>query len=411
MGRDGFWWFQGVVEDRQDPLKLGRVKVRILGCHTPDKTFILSEDLLWAYIIQPVTSLAMNGLGISPLGPVPGTWVFGFFRDGTDMQEPVIMGTFAGVPQTAPDNTKGFNDPRDYETPEKLATAPRKIQTRVYPTDGSGAKLTPEPAAVPYPRNVHPLGCVVGESDTNRIARAEKINDTIIQVISDNTDENVPIAFGGSWSEPEPWYEGEYPYVHVQESESGHISVKDDTPKLEGTLEWDRTGTFKQVQTDGSEVHKIVMDNYTVVLRKNEIHVMNDQDEYCQQECNLLVGGRWNVEAVGNINIFTHSGTYIHSVGDTNIKADGNVNIGANGNVNVKSKSAVNVTAGTEVDILAANAIKLSAGGKVSVTAGGSIEMIAGGIFAVDAASIHLNDGLAHPDPAGSASDPTLPKQ
>ena len=31
MGMDGFVWFTGVVEDRNDPSKLGRVKVR---CHT-----------------------------------------------------------------------------------------------------------------------------------------------------------------------------------------------------------------------------------------------------------------------------------------------------------------------------------------------------------------------------------------
>ena len=37
MGRDGFIWFAGVVEDRQDPLKLGRVRVRALGYHTENK--------------------------------------------------------------------------------------------------------------------------------------------------------------------------------------------------------------------------------------------------------------------------------------------------------------------------------------------------------------------------------------
>ena len=36
MGQDGFIWFVGVVEDRNDPSKLGRVKVRCLGFHTED---------------------------------------------------------------------------------------------------------------------------------------------------------------------------------------------------------------------------------------------------------------------------------------------------------------------------------------------------------------------------------------
>ena len=45
MGLDGFIWFIGVVEDRNDPSKLGRVKVRCLGFHTEDKNDIPTQDL------------------------------------------------------------------------------------------------------------------------------------------------------------------------------------------------------------------------------------------------------------------------------------------------------------------------------------------------------------------------------
>ena len=31
-----FVWWQGVVEDRDDPLKLGRCRVRIVGYHTDE---------------------------------------------------------------------------------------------------------------------------------------------------------------------------------------------------------------------------------------------------------------------------------------------------------------------------------------------------------------------------------------
>ena len=34
---DGFIWFTGVVEDRNDPSKIGRVRVRIVGHNTDDK--------------------------------------------------------------------------------------------------------------------------------------------------------------------------------------------------------------------------------------------------------------------------------------------------------------------------------------------------------------------------------------
>ena len=73
--------YQGVVEDRNDPLQLGRVRVRFVGLHTEDKQKIATEDLPWAYPIQPITSAAMSGIGETPLGPVEGTWVVGYFRD------------------------------------------------------------------------------------------------------------------------------------------------------------------------------------------------------------------------------------------------------------------------------------------------------------------------------------------
>ena len=49
MGRDGFMWFIGVVEDRNDPERLGRVRVRALGYHTEDKTKIPNCQV-WASI-------------------------------------------------------------------------------------------------------------------------------------------------------------------------------------------------------------------------------------------------------------------------------------------------------------------------------------------------------------------------
>lgn len=91
-------WF-GVVEDRNDPLFLGRCKVRIAGYHTPDLTLLPTADLPWAYPIQPINSAAMSGIGHAPIGPVEGTWVTGFFRDGDDCQEPIIWGTIGGIPQ------------------------------------------------------------------------------------------------------------------------------------------------------------------------------------------------------------------------------------------------------------------------------------------------------------------------
>lgn len=95
-------FYTGVVENRLDPLKLGRCQVRIFGLHTDNKSDIPTETLPWAFPLQPITSAAVNGIGHTPLGPVEGTWVMIIFRD-TDQQQPIILGSIGGIPQsTAP---------------------------------------------------------------------------------------------------------------------------------------------------------------------------------------------------------------------------------------------------------------------------------------------------------------------
>ena len=90
--------YTGCVENRQDPLKLGRCQVRVVGLHNYDKTQLKTEDLPWAYPMQPITSAGISGVGHTPLGPVEGSWVVVMFRDD-DEQQPVILGTIGGIPQ------------------------------------------------------------------------------------------------------------------------------------------------------------------------------------------------------------------------------------------------------------------------------------------------------------------------
>ena len=92
--------YTGCVENRNDPFKLGRCQVRIVGLHNHNKTELKTEDLPWAYPMQPLTSAAISGIGHTPLGPVEGTWVIVMFRDD-DEQQPIILGSIGGIPQPA----------------------------------------------------------------------------------------------------------------------------------------------------------------------------------------------------------------------------------------------------------------------------------------------------------------------
>lgn len=97
MGQDGFVWWIGVVEDNNDPLLLGRAKVRIFGYHPPysaaGETYVANTnnkvaiaDLPWAVPVMPLNF--PNAYGKISLGQ----WVFGFFLDGNEAQEPAMLG-------------------------------------------------------------------------------------------------------------------------------------------------------------------------------------------------------------------------------------------------------------------------------------------------------------------------------
>ena len=96
IGHDGFIWWIGIVEDINDPLTLGRCKVRCFGYHPAKKTNLVpTEDLPWALSIHPLNTPNLYG------APKLGDWVFGFFLDSMSAQEPAILGYLPAIPEEA----------------------------------------------------------------------------------------------------------------------------------------------------------------------------------------------------------------------------------------------------------------------------------------------------------------------
>ena len=100
-GKDGFRWFIGIVAKgikRSYDDGLGyKVKVRIIGYH-PDSAELLSDDELpWAHVLVPLNfGSGEGGTGVSC--NIRGSeHVIGFFLDGDNGQQPVIIGAlFSG---------------------------------------------------------------------------------------------------------------------------------------------------------------------------------------------------------------------------------------------------------------------------------------------------------------------------
>jgi hypothetical protein len=96
IGQDGFVWWIGIVEDINDPLTLGRCKVRCFGYHPAKSTNLVpTADLPWALSIHPLNTPNLYGT------PRLGEWVFGFFLDALSAQEPAILGYLPAIPEAA----------------------------------------------------------------------------------------------------------------------------------------------------------------------------------------------------------------------------------------------------------------------------------------------------------------------
>ena len=353
MGFDGFVWFQGVVESRADPLFLGRLQVRILGIHTEDKSKIPTKDLPWAYPVMPVTSASMNGIGQTPIGAVEGTWVVGFFRDGESCQEPMILGTFGGIPQSEPKSDQGFNDPNGF----------------------------------------YPVSDYLKEPDTNRLARNENIDNTVVAEKKKNLQTGISVALNAddAWDEPTPLYNTTYPYNHVYETESGHIKEYDDTPNNERIHEYHRMGTYYEIGPDGSKVTKVVNDNYSIVMGGDyayvdgvcNLTVNGDVNVSCNKDANIEINNDANITIKNNATVSVDGDTYLDLTGDMTCNVGGDVALtsasdgkgidiytyGA-GDVSIQALGEGNATvAGTNVTVNSKLSTVVNSGGFLTVTA------------------------------------------
>ncbi len=100
----------GIVEDVNDPLQIGRLKVRIYGIHTENKAKIPTQALPWCDVMMSVDNPFISSLGWSPTGMVNGQEVVLVPYDDF-LQEWMIIGTRGGNRQPYNGGKVGFNDP------------------------------------------------------------------------------------------------------------------------------------------------------------------------------------------------------------------------------------------------------------------------------------------------------------
>ena len=408
MGLDGFVWFTGVVEDRNDPDALGRVRVRCLGFHTDDLSDIPTASLPWAHVMHPVTDPCMQGLGNSPSFLVEGSWVIGFFRDAVEKQQPIIIGSLPGIPQSPPDYSKGFNDPRSpFSSQAPYAGTPTYGP---YPVDGDDYDM--------------PSGHDLGEPDTNRLAQGEgaESHDALIK-LRENRQTGIQIATQpnlsevsdeavaeerGSFDEPHPrdidynnedsedfafYRAGLYPYNHVFESESGHLTEVDDTPGNERMMRHHAAGTYEEIIADGTKTTKVIGDNFEIIMKDSNVYVGGSVNLTIGGSVRHLVKGDYHLEVEGNYTQKIHKNMRTKiGLGESggNLEEEIKGNHGYNISENIKGRIGGDVDITTEGNEQKINngTYKLQVKSNIfASTTGGTFTLNSSGNFSIDTTS------------------------
>ena len=274
----------------------------------------------------------------------------------------------------------GFNDPRrltvadyvdtpDGETPTHdrtrtfglttaLDTAPKHVKSLTLNYDGTGStieevELTKDD--LPY----YPKYYDASDLNDNTTGIATYTHRSFTKVVDDKvenlkhvntkeifTDNTKKRAVDEEWSFPVSPAKPVYPYNKSMTTESGHIVEIDDTLGVERMAIEHRSGTFHEIHPDGSEVTRIVNDNYTVVAKDNK----------------LIVGGDVDVSVEkGNVRIAVATGNAdIYVAGNADLMVDKNITatVGENVTATVGGNLQADITGTTDV----------TSGGKITIT-------------------------------------------
>lgn len=233
---DAFIPFFGIVEDVDDPKKLGRVRVRVHGYHTDNPALIPTERLPWFSSVVS-NSAGVNGGGDSPTGYTKDSTVFGYFLDKT-YQTGIVVGSLVGE------------------------------------TNG-----TPDLSGLAIQNPNHPI------YDLRSRNRVKEIQETDPKV---------------KWSEPEYTNNSQYPKNKVFESEGGLLREMDGTPGEERIHEYHPSGTYYEVRSDGTRIVKVVSDQYEIVAGDNYVNVRGTCNLTIESNCKTLIKGDWDIQVSGN---------------------------------------------------------------------------------------------------------------
>lgn len=315
-----FGFYRGVVEDNNDPQKAGRVRARVFGLHTEKKSKvetegIPTEELPWAEPCLPITEGSISGFGAWGI-PLQGSHVMLFFENGNIFQ-PRYFASMPGIPESKNSLKK------------TMLTSPEASSKK----DGFRD-----------PNGVYPTENKLGEPDVHRLARGVK-EETLVTTKEENLDEAIQMAYGGSWDEPNPFYNAKYPHNFVFTTHGGLTVEVDSTPGAKRLAFYHPSNTYMEINNDGVMVIRNQSDKYEIVIENKFVHIIQDNNVTVDADERYKVKGnkKTEIDADEDRRVEGNRRTEIKGddtkaiAGELNITVEGDVNLTSNGNVNIKS--------------------------------------------------------------------------
>ena len=278
------------------------------------------------------------------------------------------------------------------------------------------------------PNANYPTKEYAGISETNKLAQGDP-RGTIVQEKNKNRMKGAKLPGGEAWDEPESAYRGAYPYNKVTQTESGHIFEVDDTPGSERLHIYHKSGTYIEIDANGSMVKRTKGSSYEIIDRNGKISIAGRADISVNGACNIFVGNDANIEVEGDVNLTCHNDITAQAGGAFNLSAVEEFNIASNivnieayetlniksTTLNMHSKENMHMRSNADIKIQATNlydfvsdtvytqaagAINIKSGDMTNIDSGAEINLLAGGNINADGSQTHLQSGNA-----GSASN------
>lgn len=238
------------------------------------------------------------------------------------------------------------------------------------------------------PSATYPTKEYANQPETNKLARGE-INGTVVQKKNDDRVLEAKLPFNNSFSEPLSPYNGEYPFNKVTQTESGHIIEVDDTPGNERLHVFHKSGTYIEIDANGSVVKRTRGSSYEIIDCNGKIAILGKADISINGACNIFVGNDVNMEVIGDVNLTCHNDITAQAGGRIDLSATEEINIHS-ANVNIEADSFLNILADKTAYVMAGEEIHFTSNTNILTHAKNDIDFVAKSNFNLRAEE-HVN--------------------